>query len=147
LAALVTWIGYRIESNQRWAARSLVLEAADAFDGTDWTEEGLLRVSTRATDGCAQDNGASAERELLIPGPSFTFEDTTQPEYALALEQLNSAIRRLEALGFSIERTTVGLPGGVTARAWLTRGTKRSIFGPPEGGYTSRVLRMNATPA
>ena len=122
LTSATTWIGYRIESNQRWAARSLVLEAADAFDETDWTEEGLLRVSTMATEGCAQDNGAFAERQLLMLESGIAFTDMTQAGYASALEQLDSAIERLEALGFSTERRAVENPSGILAMTWMTRG-------------------------
>lgn len=127
VTSMVAWVGYRIQSNERWASRSLVLEAAGAFEGTIWAEDDLLRVDTMATAGCAGDNGAESRRDLVRVG---RVTDLQEPA---TLQDLESARVRLQSFGFAMERSTIEQPEGRRAMLWMTRGDD-AIYVSATGG-------------
>ncbi|MEM9467102.1 MAG: hypothetical protein AAGA90_17150 [Actinomycetota bacterium] len=101
IATLVGWGGYRVVSNNRWAARSVVVNVLDALPPGVYEVTRGIRVATE-DDACS--NGAVASARAWRIDPATDYREIGSTELEAELELFETIASNLEAAGYDIER-------------------------------------------
>lgn len=103
-ATLVSWVGYRVVSNNRWAARAVVAEMLEPLADAGYNQGGSISVET-ADDSCA--NGATAWSRATRTDPATSYGEASRDELISELERLEALAQAIEADGYEVTRGTL----------------------------------------
>ena len=131
IATASCWTIYRIESNQRWAARAVANEVADLLVDGHWTERQDTDVRTSKTEGCAQDNGAVATIRLRSLDDLPRLRDMPSEQFEEFIREYEWVAQRMIDGGFDVDRG-LETPTGVNFVITASRGDQvAKLLGTP----------------
>ncbi|MEM9202771.1 MAG: hypothetical protein AAGC53_13985 [Actinomycetota bacterium] len=127
VAVLGAWGGYRLTSNNRWAARSVVTNMLDALPASTFDGSTGIRVET-SDRNCV--NGASAWSQVWRSVPATPFPASSAEELSAELEVLEDVADSLTSDGYRLERGIIVSSDGEGQgfHALATRGARTAYL-------------------
>ena len=103
VVTLGCWIGYRIVSNDRWAARSVTVDMVDALPSDVYDQRRSVSVYTRDVPDCRV-HGALSSTQVRRSEPAPPYGEQGPDLFEAELRHLEEAANHLENAGYAVTR-------------------------------------------